>query len=80
MNRDKWKHDNLEVKRHLSHANGVLKGERLYNDQREFNHKKDLWRNVMAQKLGLQKIKELNKRGNELNLMNQYGEKLLHKK
>lgn len=34
----------------------------------------------MAQKMGLKKIKALNTRGNELNLMNQYGEKLISKK
>jgi len=34
----------------------------------------------MAQKMGLKKIKALNNRGNELNLMNQYGEKLINKK
>ena len=34
----------------------------------------------MSQKMGLKKINTLNKRGNELNLMNQYGEKLLSKK
>lgn len=50
------------------------------NDQMDYNNKKDMWRNVMAQKLGLEKIKQLNQKGNELNLMNQYGEKLLQKK
>jgi hypothetical protein len=34
----------------------------------------------MSQKMGLKQIKALNGRGNELNLMNQYGEKLIGKK
>ena len=34
----------------------------------------------MSQKMGLKQIKTLNNRGNELNLMNQYGEKLINKK
>ena len=63
----------------MSHANGVLKGQRYQADLENFNKNKDLWRSVMAQKLGLQQIKELNKRGNELNLMNKYGEKLISK-
>ena len=50
------------------------------NNDTEMGHKKQLWRSIMAQKMGLKKIKDLNSRGNELNLMNQYGEKLLQKK
>lgn len=50
------------------------------NEDAEMGHKKQLWRSIMAQKMGLKKIKDLNTRGNELNLMNQYGEKLLQKK
>lgn len=50
------------------------------NEEYDMDHKKQLWRSIMAQKMSLKKIKDLNDRGNELNLMNQYGEKLLQKK
>ena len=39
-----------------------------------------MWKDVMTQKLSLKKYKEINSKGNEMNLMNQYGEKLLNKK
>ena len=52
-NRDKWKNDNVEMKNQLTHVNGVLKSEKYQNDQRDFTHKKNMWRSVMAQKLGL---------------------------
>jgi hypothetical protein len=58
----------------------MLKSTKNENDSQEFAHKKNLWRQIMAQKMGLKKIKALNNRGNELNLMNQYGEKLINKK
>lgn len=58
----------------------MLKSTKNENDSQDFAHKKNLWRQIMAQKMGLKKIKALNNRGNELNLMNQYGEKLINKK
>ncbi len=50
------------------------------NDHAEMTHKKQLWRSIMAQKMGLKQIKTLNEKGQQLNSMNTYGEKLLKKK
>jgi hypothetical protein len=40
------------------------------NEDAVNKYKKDTWKNVMTQKIGLKRLKEVNARGNEANLMN----------
>ena len=46
-----------------------LKNAKNENDTAVYQYKKELWRSIMSQKMGLKQIKALNNRGNELNLM-----------
>ena len=40
------------------------------NDDEVNRYKKETWKNVMNQKMGLKRLKEVNLRGNEMTLMN----------
>lgn len=79
-NRELWMAGNHMAKQEKLQQDQELSQIKKENDDTEAGHKKQLWRSIMAQKMGLKKLKDLNSRGNELNLMNQYGEKLLQKK
>ena len=79
-NREQWMANNHNIKQEKRRQDEQLNQIKKANDEADMGHKKQLWRSIMAQKMGLKKIKDLNSRGNELNLMNQYGERLLQKK
>jgi hypothetical protein len=44
----------------MNELNSMLKNAKSENESAEFGHKKELWRKVMTQKMGLAKLKELN--------------------
>ena len=80
FNREQWMANNWESKKRMDNETQHLKTTKNTNDNADMSYKKQLWRSIMSQKMGLKQIKTLNNRGNELNLMNQYGEKLIGKK
>ena len=53
QNREKFFHDNMQKKQQVAELNQALKNAKNENNDAEFNHKKDLWRKVMTQKMGL---------------------------
>jgi hypothetical protein len=68
--KEQWMAGNHMAKQEKLHTDERLGHIRKANEDAEMGHKKQLWRSIMAQKMGLKKIKELNNRGNELHLMN----------
>lgn len=79
-NREQWMMGNHNTKKDLDSLAGMLKDAKNQNDEADMDYKKQVWRSIMSQKMGLKQIKNLNEKGNELNLMNQYGEKMIQKK
>jgi hypothetical protein len=69
-NREQWMANNHMIKQEKLRQDLQLNQIRESNEEQDKGHKKQLWRSTMAQKMGLKKIKDLQDRGNELNLIN----------
>ena len=72
--------ENLQSKYDLKGMDKNLRDAKKEQDKLDFEQKKEVWRSIMAQKLGLKSLKQLINKGNELNVLNQYGEKLVQKR
>lgn len=75
-NKEKWilnnhqsKHDMLEHEKRIKKNQAVV-------DKAEEARKKEVWRSIMAQKIGLKKLTNLTAKGKELNAMYQYSDKI----
>ena len=64
------------MKRSIQNENDDLKAAAYIDNAGDFDHKKAVWRDIMSQKQGVKSMKQLNNRGNELNLVNGYANKM----
>ncbi len=53
-----------------------VKAAAYIENAQQFDNQKANWREIMSQKQGLKSMKQLNNRGNELNLVNGYADKM----
>jgi hypothetical protein len=69
QNKEKIVHENHEKRHEIAVQNAMLKNVKFENDNADFDNKKEMWRKVMTQKMGLAKIKELNTNHHQNNIM-----------